>query len=450
MEKKGTKDLTVGNPMKVILGFMIPVFFGILFQSFYNLMDSVIVGQTLGKDALAAVGATGPITFLIIGFCNGTASGFSIPVAQRFGAKDEKGVQKFISNGIKLSIAVSVVITAIVCILCMPILEMMKTPDNIIQDSYLYLMIIFIGIPFTIFYNLFAGIIRAMGDSKTPVIMLIISSVLNIALDIFFIVVLQTGVEGAAYATVISQAVSVSGCAYVIIKRYNLFGFDAECKKVDTHCMKNLLGMGMPMGLQYSVTAIGSVILQTAVNSLGSDYVASITAGCKIGMFVCAMFEALGITMSTFGGQNLGARRLERISRGMRDGIIIGFAYSILACIFLNIFSEKLILLFIDGKEVEIIKNAALYLKIESYFYVLLTLVNGIRFMIQGLGYSSLAVIAGVMEMIARAIIGFWIIPVMGYTAACLASPLAWLLADIFLVPAFFIITKKLKRRFAI
>jgi len=308
MGKKGTKDLTVGNPLKVIISFMLPIFFGILFQSFYSLVDSIIVGQTLGKDALAAVGATNSVTFLIIGFCNGTASGFSIPVAQRFGAKDENGVQKFIANSIRLSIVVSAIVTVAVCFLCMQILEMMHTPDNIIKAAYAYLIVIFAGIPFTFFYNLFSGIIRAMGDSKTPVIMLVLGSAINIVLDLFFIIVLGTGVEGAAYSTVISQLIAMIGCIIALINKFNILQISKENRRSDAQCKKTLLYMGMPMGLQYSVTAIGSVILQVAINGLGSDHVAAFTAGCKIGMFVCAMYEALGGTMATYGGQNLGQR----------------------------------------------------------------------------------------------------------------------------------------------
>jgi len=450
MAKNGTKDLTCGKPFGLIVSFTIPIFMGILFQQFYNLMDTMIVGQILGKEALSAVGATGSVMFMILGFCNGTASGFAIPIAQRFGAKDEKGVQKCTINSIWLSGIVSVVMTLIVSFLCRDILELMNTPENIINRSYAYLIVIFLGIPITFFYNLFSGIIRSLGDSKTPVVFLVLASVINIVLDVVLIKYVGMGVEGAAYATIISQFIAMLGCGIYMIKKFPILHMEKEERKPDSHCMKQLIYMGMPMGLQYSITAIGSVILQTAVNGLGSDAVAALTAGSKLGMFICALYEALGSTMATFGGQNVGAKKMDRVTKGLNYGIIIGAVYSVLACVFLNIFGDKLVLLFINAKETQIIHDAARFLKIESIFYIGLTLVNTIRFMIQGMGFSSFAVIAGIMEMVARALAGFILVPYFGFTAVCLASPLAWIFADAFLIPAFFHVRKKLMFRFAI
>lgn len=443
-----SKDLTVGSPLKLIIGFTIPIFFGMLFQQFYSVVDTMIVGQTLGVEALAAVGATGSITFMVIGFCNGIASGFAIPVAQRFGAKDEKGLKRAIANGIYLSITFSAVITLVVTYYCRDILELLNTPADIIDGAYKYLIVIFWGIPVTFFYNFFSGIMRSLGDSKTPVVFLVIASAINIILDIVLILTFHMGVEGAAYATVISQFVAAIGSGIFMIKKYPVLRMTREERKVDSHCMVQLCYMGLPMGLQYSITAVGSVILQTAVNGLGSGAVAASTSGSKIACFFLVMFDALGSTMATYGGQNVGAKRLDRVSKGLFTACAIGMIYSVFASAILVLFGNKLALLFVDPSETEIIANVALYLKIESGFYMLLTLVNCVRFMIQGMGFSMFAVLAGVMEMIARGVVAVTLVPVFGYAGACFASPVAWILADLFLIPAFFHVRNKLQKRF--
>lgn len=443
-----SKDLTVGSPLKLIVSFAIPIFFGMLFQQFYSVVDTMIVGQTLGVDALAAVGATGSITFMVIGFCNGIASGFAIPVAQRFGAKDERGLKRAIANGVYLSIAFSILITAVVTIYCRDILEFMNTPADIIDGAYKYLIVIFWGIPVTFFYNFFSGIMRSLGDSKTPVAFLIIASVINIVLDIVLIITFHMGVEGAAYATVVSQLVAAAGSGIVMIKKYPVLHMERTDRKMDVQCMMQLCYMGLPMGLQYSITAVGSVILQTAVNGLGSTYVASMTSGSKIACFFLVMFDALGSTMATYCGQNVGAKRLDRVSKGLFTASAIGIGYSLFAGALLAFCGDKLALLFVDSSETEIIANIALYLKLESGFYCLLTLVNCVRFAIQGMGFSMFAVFAGVMEMIARALVAVILVPVLGFAGACLASPMAWVFADLFLIPAFFHVKKKLQRQF--
>lgn len=448
MTENKTKDLTTGNPLTLIIGFSIPIFLGLLFQQFYSMVDTMIVGQTLGVDALAAVGSTGSITFMVVGFCNGIASGFAIPVAQRFGAKDEKGLKRTIANSIYLAIVFSVVITLFVTHYCRNILGLMNTPVDIIDGAYAYLIVIFWGIPVTFFYNLFSGIMRSLGDSKTPVVFLVLASAINIILDFVFILSLGMGVEGAAYATVISQFIAALGSGIFMIKKYPIIRMSREERKADFQCVLQLCYMGLPMGLQYSITAIGSVILQTAVNGLGSTAVASMTSACKIACFFLVMFDALGSTMATYGGQNVGAKRLDRVTKGLFTACAIGMVYSVFVSAILVVFGDKLALLFVDPSETQIIANVVTYLKIESGFYVLLTLVNCVRFMIQGMGFSMFAVLAGVMEMIARAVVAFTLVPLFGYAGACMASPIAWILADLFLVPAFFHVRKKLQKRF--
>jgi len=304
MARSTTKELTSGSPMKLILGFAVPLLFGMLFQQFYSLMDTIIVGRYLGVTALAAVGATGSINFLIIGFCQGICNGFGLPVAQRFGARDYDGVRKYVGNSAILSVLIGGVLTALTVIFCRQILVLMQTPSDIIDLSYNYIVVIFAGIPAIILYNILSSYLRSLGDSITPVIFLIVAAVLNIGLDLFFIICLHWGVFGAAFATVLSQAVSGVLCLFVIIRKFDILHLKRSDWVLDASYVRNLLIMGLPMGLQYSITAIGSVILQTAVNTLGSGAVAAMTAGSRISMFMMCPFDALGSTMATYGGSS--------------------------------------------------------------------------------------------------------------------------------------------------
>lgn len=448
MAKTATKDMTVGSPLKLILGFAIPTLLGMLFQQFYSMVDTMIVGKWLGVDSLAAVGSTGSINFMVVGFCIGVCSGFAIPVAQKFGAGDYKALRRFVTNSVWISAIFAVIMTVLVSIFCMDILRLMKTPENIIDEAYSYIFIIFIGIPVTYLYNLLSGIIRSLGDSKTPVYFLVISSILNIILDIMSIGVFHMGVAGPALATVISQAISGVLCLLYMKKHFEILHMEKDEWRWDWHYVKILCGMGIPMGLQYSITAIGSVVLQTAVNSLGSTAVASVTAGVKVSMFFCCPFDALGGTMATYAGQNVGAKRLDRINKGLWSATVIGSVYSIAACLILSFFGKTIALLFMDASEVEILNSVQLYLRFNTAFYIPLALVNIVRFAIQGMGFSTFAIFAGVCEMVARMIIAFIFVPIFGFVAVCAANPLAWIMADIFLIPAYLYCIKKLNRWF--
>ena len=437
------KDMTKGSPMKLILGFSIPLLFGFLFQQFYNLVDTVIVGRFLGTDNLAAVGATGSVNFLIIGFCMGICSGFSIPVSHKFGAGDPVGMRRVVANCVWLTLGFALLMTVLTTVLCRPILVMMKTPGNILDAAYSYIWVIFLGIPVTFLYNMTSGVIRALGDSRTPVIFLVMSSFLNIGLDLFFIITLQWGVQGAAWATVISQGVSGLCCLLFMIRKFEILRIQRGEWAPDRHLMGVLCGMGVPMGLQYSITAIGSVILQSATNTLGSDAVAAVTAG-KISGFLACPFDAMGSTMATYGGQNVGAGKLDRIGQGLKSCILLGAGYSVIALGISTLFGRPLAKLFLDASEAAIIDDVKLFL--ATAFYFPLALVNIIRFMIQGVGFPFFAILAGVFEMVARALAGFVLVPQLGFMGSCLGSPIAWILADAFLIPAYFHVRKRLRR----
>ncbi len=448
MAKDTTKDMTQGAPMKLILGFSVPLLFGFLFQQFYSVVDTVIVGRFLGVNALAGVGSTGSVNFLIIGFCMGVCNGFSIPLAHKFGAKDYSGLRQFTANSMWLSVAFAAVMTLATSLLCGKILELMKTPEDIFEHAYSYIFIIFIGIPATYLYNMLSGIIRAMGDSKTPLAFLTLSSLLNIVLDLVCIINLGMGVAGAAVATVVSQGISGLLCLLYMVKKFPLLHIQKEEWKMNPSHMAMLCGMGIPMGLQYSITAIGSVILQTSVNTLGSTAVASVTAAGKVGMFFCCPFDAMGSTMATYGGQNVGAKKLDRLGQGMRACVLIGVVYSALAFAVLSLFGDKLSALFLDNASPELLADAKLLLMINSAFFIPLALVNIVRFMIQGMGFGTFAILAGVCEMAARSLAGLILVPAFGFIGVCFASPLAWIFADAFLIPAYLHVKGKLQRLF--
>lgn len=441
-----TRDMTQGSPMKLILGFSIPLLFGFLFQQFYNVMDTIIVGRVLGVHALAGVGSTGSLNFLIIGFCMGVCNGFAIPLAHKFGAKDYSGMRRFVANGMWLSILFSAVMTVVTAVFCRGMLTAMKTPEDIFSYAYSYIFIIFLGIPATYLYNMLSGIIRAMGDSKTPLVFLTLSSFLNIALDLICIISLDMGVAGAAVATVVSQAVSGIFCLVYMIKKFPLLHMEQGEWKVNIHYMVTLCGMGVPMGLQYSITAIGSVILQTAVNTLGASAVASVTAAGKVGMFFCCPYDALGSTMATYGGQNVGAKKPERLGQGIKASMVIAAVYSAAALLILYLFGAELSALFVDEADGQLLADARMLLIINAIFYIPLAVVNVVRFLIQGMGFGVLAIMAGVCEMVARSLAGTLLVPAFGFIGVCFASPLAWIFADAFLIPAYFHVRKKLDK----
>ena len=447
MADKHTKDLTTGSPMKLVLSFMLPLLFGLLFQQFYSMVDTVVVGKYLGVDALAGVGSTGSVNFLVLGFCMGICSGFAIPVAQKFGQRDYDGLRRIVGTMIWLGAGFALVITAVTALLCGRILHWMHTPAETFGYAYDYIFIIFLGIPATMLYNLLSGIIRSLGDSRTPLLFLIFSSLLNVALDLALIVGLKLGVAGAGIATVVSQAISGILCLVFIARNYAVLRLRREDLKPGRESVSLLLTMGVPMGLQYSITAIGSILLQTAVNDLGPEAMAAVTAGNKVSMFCVCPFDAIGTTAATFAGQNVGAGKLDRVHQGVKASAVIGIGYAVAIFGVLSLWGGDLSLLFLDAKEAEIIAMSRKFLFCNSLFYIALLFVNLLRFTIQGLGFSRLAVFAGVFEMVARAVVALCMVDLLGYTAVCLAHPCAWIMADVFLFPAYFHCMRKLGYR---
>lgn len=440
-----SKEMTSGPCLPLIFNFTLPLLLGNMLQQTYSLIDAAIVGKFLGINALASVGASTSVVFLILGFCNGCCGGFGIPVAQKFGARDYVSMRRLVSVSLKLAGMMSVGIALITCLLCAFILRTMQTPENIFQDAYWYLLITFIGVPCTFFYNLLSSIIRALGDSKTPFWFLLFSTVLNVLLDLLCILVFHWGVAGAAIATVFSQGVSAVLCYFYMYRKFEILRMQPADKRFRPELARQLIFVGVPMGLQFSITAIGSIMLQSANNALGTACVAAFTAAMRIKMFFLCMLESLGIAMATFCGQNYGAGKPERIWTGVKAASLMMIVYVAAVAIILWGFSEKFVLLFVDPSEIEIIADAALFLHISVSFFPVLGLLCILRYSIQGAGYTKLAMFSGVSEMIARILVSVVAVPLWGFWAVCFGDPTAWVFADAFLIPAFIYVYRRLR-----
>ena len=439
------KEMTEGKIFPQLFYFTLPLLMGNLLQQTYSLVDAAIVGKFLGIDSLVAVGASSSVVFLILGFCNGCCGGFGIPVAQKFGAHDYSTMRRCVSVSLQLAAMMSVVLAVVTGILCDDILHLMRTPANIFDEAYVYLLITFIGIPCTFFYNLLSSIIRALGDSKTPFWFLLLAAVLNIVLDLFCILVLHWGVAGAAIATVFSQGFSAALCYFYMIRRFAILRTTPAERRFSRSIARILLNIGVPMGLQFSITAIGSIMLQSANNALGTACVAAFTAAMRIKMFFMSPFESLGIAMATFAGQNYGAGRPRRIMQGVKAASLMALAYWIFTFCVLMFGSQRLALLFVDASEAEILADTALFLHVSVTFFPVLGLLCILRYTIQGTGFTNLAMLSGVSEMIARILVSLLAVPAFGYLAVCFGDSTAWIFADAFLIPAFFYVYKKIQ-----
>ncbi|MGL4773692.1 MAG: MATE family efflux transporter [Clostridium sp.] len=431
MNKEMTKDMTKGSPVKLILLFSIPLLIGNIFQQFYSMVDTIIVGRFVGVEALAAVGSTGSMVFLVNGFVIGLTSGFAVLVSQKFGAKNEEGLKKAVSGALILSAIGTVIITAISIISSKPLLRLMNTPENIIGDANTYVVIIYAGIIATVAYNLIASILRALGDGKTPLYFLIISSVLNIVLDLVFIINFKMGVAGAAYATVISQGVSAILCLIYTYKKFSILRLKKEDFKVKKSYYIKHLKIGIPMALQFSITAIGIMIVQGALNVFGSTVIASFTAASKGLQLVMQPAITFGVTMATYCGQNLGAKRYDRIKEGVRSCVKISIITSIIAGTILILFGKYFVMLFIDKPDGEILAYAQQVLTVSGIFFIPLGLIFVYRNALQGMGESFVPMMAGVYELVARGIVAFTFPSFLGFMGICLADPVAWIAAAV-------------------
>ena len=426
-----TKDMTSGNPVKLIMIFSIPLLIGNIFQQFYSMVDTIIVGRYLGVDALAAVGNTGSMSFLINGFITGLTSGFSIMVAQKFGAKDEQGLKKAVSSSIILCAIAVIVITVLSISSSRFMLNLMNTPANIIDDSMTYINIIYSGTIAVLSYNMISSILRALGDSRTPLYFLIVSSILNIALDLLFIVKFSMGVSGAAYATIISQGVSAVLCLIYSLLRYKILRLNRDDFKINNSMYVNHLRIGIPMAMQFSITAVGIMIVQGALNVFGSVVIASYTAASKVLQIVMQPAITLGVTMATFCGQNLGAKQYKRIRDGVKKCTEISLITSLIAGAVLIFGGKYFVSLFIENPTEEILRYAQQVFNYSAYFFIPLGLIFVYRNALQGIGESFIPMMAGVYELGARSLVAFTLPKFIGFTGICLSDPLAWIAAAV-------------------
>lgn len=442
------KDMTAGSPAKAIVGFTIPVFIGNIFQQFYSMVDTIIVGKFVGTKALAAVGSVGTINFLIIGFMLGLTAGFTVLTAQRYGAGDMKNMRRTVGSAAVLSLIVTLVMTLVSMLGMRGLLQFMHTPEDIFADAYQYIMIICGGIFATVLYNMLASVLRALGNSQVPLYFLILSALLNVVLDLLFIIVFHWGAAGAAYATVISQGVSGILCLVYIAKKMPELRLEKEDFRLSAHIVKMQVGIGIPMALQYSITAIGTMMVQSALNMLGSMAVAAFTAASKVEQIATQAYVALGTTMATFCAQNMGAGKLDRIRRGFRATTWIGVAYSLVFGLLTAFFGKYLTYLFVSSDVQTLMGQVDIYLKCASLFFIALNIVNVYRNGIQGMGYGVLPMMAGVAELLGRGIVALAAGLNRSYLLACLASPVAWVFAGVLLLFMYRVVMKQQEKVF--
>lgn len=425
-----TNDMTTGSPLRRILAFCAPLLVGNLFQQFYNLADSILVGRILGVKAFAAVGSTGALSFLILGFALGICSGFAIPVSQSFGAGDIEGLKRRCGQLVWLGLGFSAAITALTFFLTDDILRWTNTPAELFDDAYTYIFIVFMGTGATILYNLTSAVLRAIGDSRTPLHFLMAAVTVNVVLDIVFMKFLGLGVEGAAWATVLSQLLSGLLCLQFIYKKQPMLRLTKDELAFSWRSSKYILSVGVPMGLQFSITAVGSIILQSAVNGLGASAVAAVSAASRVHNIVQAPLDTSGMGMATYCGQNLGAAQPRRIRQGIADMCLLDGTYCVFAILVNAFFGTTIATLFIDSGEVAVMRLLEQYLIIQSLFYPALAVIYIFRNGLQGMGYSRQAMLAGVFELVARVGVAFGFVSRFGFDAVCYANPAAWIFAD--------------------
>ncbi|MCR4797511.1 MAG: MATE family efflux transporter [Lachnospiraceae bacterium] len=442
--------MTEGKPLPLLLKFVIPILLGFIFQQFYNMVDTVIVGRYVGPDALAAVGSTGTIMFLILGLANGLTTGFTVLISQKFGAGDKNATRKAFVNGILLGAVSTSVLTVISVLIMHPLLRIMNTPEDIYNDAYAYIVTICAGSLAIIFYNLFAASLRAIGDSRTPLYFLIFAALLNIVLDLLFIVSFHMGTFGAALATDVSQGTSALLCLIYIYKKVPVL----RPQKDDWHFYKKYtskqLNVGIPMALQFGITASGTMVMQAAINIYGSIAVGGFTAAGKVINLMTAGMPSIGQTMAAYTGQNFGHGDLGRIRQGTKDAMKISTVYSAITAVLTVLALPYIIGLFFDSG-VDLAQYMP-YAKTYCYqcviFYLPLAMIFIYRNTMQGCGYGKTALMLGVMELIARLATAFVSMGLRSYPLAVAGDAVAWGSTGIFAWILYLFVMKEIQRKF--
>lgn len=439
-------DMTKGKPLDLIVRFIIPIILGNIFQQMYNVADTVIVGQFVGVGALAAVGATGTISFLILGFMQGLTTGFTVLTSQRYGAGDTEGLKRSVGSAWLLSAIVTAIMTALSAAGMDWLLQVMRTPEDIYEMSRTYILIICLGMGFNILYNLLASMLRAVGNSRVPLYFLVLAAVLNVILDLVLIIVFRMGVAGAAVATIASQGVSGLLCLVYIWKKVPVLRVGRKDFRPDKWCIRNQISIGIPMALQFSITAVGTIMVQTALNMLGSVVVASYTVACKVEQFVTQVHAAMGMTMATYSAQNKGVGDLGRIRTGTRIAFWMSAVYSVVTFFALQAALPWVVRIFVTGDLGEILSYVRIYITICGVFFIPLGMIFIYRNVMQGCGYGFMPMMGGVVELVCRGVVAVIAARLVSYEGVCAANASAWCLAGIFLWLAYRHAMKRMER----
>ncbi len=440
-------DMTSGSPAKLLIRFMIPMCLGNLFQQFYNVVDSIVAGQFIGVQAFAAIGSTGSLMFFVIGWLNGLTSGFAIMVAQYFGAKKYNQMRRYVAMSIYLSVACALVMTIVLTLANEPILRMMNFSDEIMPQVKSYMGIIYAGLIVTVAYDALSAFLRALGDSRSPLHFLMISAGINVVLDIVFIIVAGMGVEGCAYATVIAQGISAVLCFIYIMKRFPILRLKKEDFRINFSWIGTLLKLGVPMALQFSITAIGTIIVQGAVNIYGENYMAGFSAAGKLQNIFMTVMTAFGATVATYVGQNRGAGKWKRVKQGVRCTQYMIWIWSVIMMALVFFAGKYMTLLFIHASETEVIRVAVLYFHTVCWCYPFLGSIFLYRNTLQGMGYGLVPMLGGIFELVARAAMVMILAGRTSFAGVCLADPAAWIAALIPIVPYYFFVMRKWERQ---
>lgn len=439
--------MTVGSPVKLIIQFMIPMFLGNVFQQFYNIVDSIVAGQFIGVDALAAIGSTGSLMFFVTGWLNGLSSGFAIIVAQRFGARKYDEMRHYVAMSFYLMAAFALVMTAAFLALNEPILRLMNSPENVMHDVKSYMGIIYAGLIITAAYDILAAVLRALGDSRSPLYFLIISAGINVVLDIALICVFGMGVEGCAYATVLAQGISAVCCIIYIVKKYPILHLKKENFAISLDSFRRLIALGIPMGLQFSITAIGTIIVQGAVNIYGTTYMAGFSAAGKIQNIASMVAVSMGATIATYVGQNRGAGKMDRVKQGVNYCWIMLLVWSVIEMLLMYFGGKYFTYLFVSSSQTDVINVSVTYFHTVFWAYPFLCTIFLFRNALQGMGYGLVPMLGGVFELVARTAIVVFVAGKTTFAGVCLADPVAWIAALIPLIPYYFHIMKKSFKR---
>lgn len=444
---KKANDLTNGNPINGILIFIVPIIFGNIFQHMYNMVDTIIVGHILGEDALAAVGATSALYGFFTSMAFGLTNGYSIVIARFFGGKDEKRLKRSLAHTVMLTLISAVILTVIGAGFARPLLELLQTPAEIIDQSYSYVQIVLSCLVVSMLYNMFAGMMRGIGNSFMPLVFLIISTVCNAGLDVVFVGGMGMGVAGAAVATIIAQLISVIFSVVYVMKKCP----ELHVRKADFKWSHRIAGdlftNGISMALMFSIVSIGSIALQSAINSLGAVTIAAHTAARKIGEMFMMFFSPLSMAGSTYCSQNLGAGKKERIPQGMRACFIIGFSAAALVNIITFTVAEPLLIAVTGSHNMELINTSLQYLHINLPFYFALTILLTLRSALQGLGHKIIPLLASVIELVSKFVVATALVPHIGYLGVCIVEPLVWMICAVLVFADYRLLIRKMKKQ---